>query len=225
MSTDPGQPSTHRSFYAPLLAALTRAAAAEPAGRVEVVPTEFHWEAVYVAAVMPLARGWERQLDEADNPLFYGGARHLNASSYRAWLVDNGVRYVAVPDAPLDFAGTSEARLVAAGVPGLDLIWRSADWQLFRVDGSPGIVAAPARLLRASGGRIDVATSGPGPVLVRARYSPDWQLASGQGCVAPAPAADGTGDGTWIKVEVPRAEQFSLRLTLFAGRRACPVGR
>ena len=96
-----------------------------------------------MAPVMPLARGWERQLDEADNPLFYGGAGDLDAGVLPAWLLDNGVRFVALPDAPLDFAGTAEARLVAAGVPGLDLIWRSPHWRLYQVEGSSGIVAAP----------------------------------------------------------------------------------
>jgi len=223
MTSDPGQPATHRSFYAPLLTALTGAAAGQPAGRVEVIPTEFHWEADYVAPVWPLARGWERQLDEADNPLFYGRAGGLTAASYRSWLVDNGVRYVALPHAPLDFAGTGEAGLVAAGVPGLDLIWQSAQWRLYRVVGSAGIVASPARLLSQSGGRLVVTTPTPGPVLVRVRYSPDWQLGPGQGCVARAPAAAGGGD--WIEVEVPRAERFSLRLALFSGHRACPAGR
>ena len=203
MTSDPGQPSTHRSFYTPLLTALTRAAAGEPAGRVEVVPTEFHWEAVYVAPVMPLARGWERQLDEADDPLFYGDSRRLNAASYRAWLLDNGVRYVALPNAPLDFAGVAEAHLVAAGVPGLHLVWRSADWRLYQVEGSPGIVSAPARLVRQNGDRVVVTTPMPGPVLVRVRYSPDWQLSSGQGCVAPAVPArtpDGVQAGRWVTV-------------------------
>jgi hypothetical protein len=223
MTSDPGQASTHRSFYAPLLAALAQASAGQPAGRVEVIPTEFHWEADYVAPVMPLARGWERQLDEADNPLFYGGASHLEAASYRSWLVDNGVRYVAVPHAPLDFAGTAEARLVAAGVPGLDLIWQTAEWRLYRVDGSAGIVAAPARLLRQNGDRVVVIAPAPGPVLVRVRYSPDWQVGTGQGCVARGPSAAGGGD--WVEVEVPRAETFSLRLALFSGRRPCPAGR
>jgi hypothetical protein len=222
MTGEGGQPSTHRSFYAPLLTALSRAAAGQPAGRVEVIPTEYHWEADYVAPVMPLARGWERQLDEADNPLFYAGAGHLNPASYRSWLVDNGVRYVALPHAPLDFSGTAEARLVGAGGPGLDLIWQSAEWRLYRVNGSAGIVAAPARLLGQNGDRIIVTTPAPGPVLVRVRYNPDWHLASGQGCLSPTPAGNGSG-GDWIRVEVPRAEQFSLHLDLLAAGRPCPA--
>ena len=30
-----------------------------------------HWEAADLAKVLPLARGWERQLDQKANPIFY----------------------------------------------------------------------------------------------------------------------------------------------------------
>jgi hypothetical protein len=227
MTSVSGQASTQRSYFTPFAAALTMAAAGGPAGRVEVVPTEFHREAVYVAPVMPMARGWERQLDEADNPLFYSHPSHLNAATYRTWLLDNGVRFVAVADAPLDFSGRAEARLVAAGVPGLQLIWRSTHWRLYRVEDSFGIVAAPARLIADDGTRVVVSTPAPGPVLVRVRYSPDWQLASGQGCVTADATAPGVDGGMWIRVTVPRAEEFSLslslslRLRLFPNRTGC----
>ena len=138
ITSDPGQPSTHRSFFTPLDAALQRFSAAGPAGRVEVVPTEFHWEAAYVAPVMALARGWERQLDVADNPIFYR-SDEFGPASYRAWLLNNGVRFVALANAPLDMAGQAEGRLVSSGtVAGLRLIWQSADWRLYSVSGSRG---------------------------------------------------------------------------------------
>jgi hypothetical protein len=66
ITVDPSLPSTHRAFYAPLVTWLTHEPG--PAARAEVVPTLDHWEAAYVAATVPLARGWERQLDVADNP-------------------------------------------------------------------------------------------------------------------------------------------------------------
>ncbi len=226
MTTDAAQPSAQRSYFAPLVTALTQTAAGGPAGRVEVVPTKFHWEAAYVAPEVPLARGWERQLDEADNPLFYGAAADLNVSSYRAWLVDNGVRFVALADAPLDFSGMAEGRLVAAGVPGLRLVWRSAHWRLYLVDSSSGIVAGPAHLVSAQGGRVVVSTPVPGPVLVRVRYSRNWQLTSGAGCIAPAPAPPGIqGGGTWVQVVTPVAERFTLRVSLLPGGNGCAAPR
>jgi hypothetical protein len=203
-------PSTHRSYFSPLDAALKQYSAREAAGRVEVVPTEYHWEATYVAPVVPLARGWERQLDVADNPLFYRPGA-LDAPTYRAWLVNQGVTFVALPDAPLDPAGQAEGRLVASGrVPGLHLIWRSAHWRLYSVAGSAGIVAGPAQLVSATGGQVLVAADRPGQVLIRIRYNSDWVLASGSGCIRRA-------DGSWIGVDAYQPELLKLKLSLLGG--------
>ena len=131
-TTNRNDPSTHAAYFSPLLGFLARHA--EPAGRVEIVPTRLHWEAAYAAPFVPLARGWERQLDTADNPLFYDDEL-LNPASYHSWLVANGVRYVALPDAPLDYAATKESRLLEAGVPGLTLAWHSSNWRVFEVGG------------------------------------------------------------------------------------------
>ncbi len=193
--------SSHRAYYAPLTAFLT--AHDDPLGRVEVVPTRYHWEAAYVAPAVPLARGWERQLDIARNPIFYGGP--LDATSYRAWLLARGARFVALPDAPLDMAGTAEARLVAAGVPGLTEVWADAHWRVFAVDGAPGIVSGPARLVSARGGRMVLDVTAPGPVLVRVAGGTHW------GCVTPV--ADG------VVVQAPRPGRIVLRARVAAGCR------
>lgn len=216
MTSAPSQPSTQASYFAPLVRALERYSAGGPAGRVEVVPTEFHWEAVYVASAIPLARGWERQLDEADNPIFYQRGA-LTPASYREWLLSNGVRFVALPDAPLDLAGAAEGKLVSSGrVPGLRLMWRSWDWSLYGVQGSSGIVSGPARLVSATGSDIVVDSPVPGNVVVRVRYNPDWRLDTGAGCVARAP-------GSWISVDVPRPELFTLGLSIFGDKTGCDV--
>jgi hypothetical protein len=218
LTAGPAQPSTHRSYFAPLDSALRSLAADGPPGRVEVVPTAYHWEAAYVAPVMPLARGWERQLDVADNPVFYQSAA-LSPVTYREWLVDSGVRFVALPGAPLDMAGRAEGRLVASGeVPGLRLVWSSATWRLYAVDGSPGIVPSPARLVSADGGRLVVDAPVAGSVLIRVRFSPDWVLGAGSGCVT-------RSGSSWIAVQVPHPEQFSLTLSLFgASSDSCRSG-
>ncbi|HWW43858.1 MAG TPA: hypothetical protein VN180_02205 [Acidimicrobiia bacterium] len=174
-------PSAHRAYYASLLDFL--AANATPAARVEVVPTRFHWEAAYVAPTVPLARGWERQLDIVDDPLFYGG-RPLDAARYRGWLIDSGVRFVALPDAPLDFAAAAEARLLDSGVPGLEPVWQDAHWRVYAVDGATGIVSGPARLVRMSGGRVSLDVLGPGTVILRVRAAPHWSVSSGPACVS-----------------------------------------
>jgi hypothetical protein len=97
--------------------------------------TKAHWESVYLAGQdgISLARGWERQLDTRYAALFYRPA--LSPAAYRAWLTENQVRYIALPDAPLDKAGSLEGTLVARGVPYLRELWRSEHWRLFRVMG------------------------------------------------------------------------------------------
>ena len=211
----PGLASTHRYFYRPLDRELVALAGKGPPGRVEVVPTEYHWEATWVAPVMPLARGWERQLDTAYNPIFYDPGL-LNARSYGAWLVANGVRYVALPHAPLDFAGTAEASLVSSGtVQNLVVIWANPDWTLYEVKGSPGIVSGPAKLLRAAGSSINLDVTGSGKVTVRYRFSPDWYVAAGSGCLSKAP-------GSWISLIGAQPGDVTLRLTLSnPGANAC----
>ena len=54
-------------------------------GRIEIPLTEHHFEAAYVARAVPLARGWERQLEIAANPLFYEPGLDADRLSARLW--------------------------------------------------------------------------------------------------------------------------------------------
>ena len=195
-----GAPSRSLAYFQPLISYLR--AHDRTQARVEVVPTQWHWEAAYVAPVVPLARGWERQLDTADNPLFYDGAP-LTPAAYRSWLVTNGVSYVALPDAPLDYAAVAEARVIRAGVPGLRQIWGDAHWRVFAVSGVPGLVSGPARLAALDSSSIRLTASAPGDVVVRVRYSPGWSVTSGNACVTPGP-------GDWISVRTQSAGPVAL---------------
>lgn len=207
-------PATHRGFFEPLDRVLAAQSDGDPA-RVEVVPTEWHWEAAWVAPVVPLARGWERQLDEADNPIFYRPGA-LDPGSYRTWLLDNGVRFVALPATTLDMAGRAEGRLIASGrVPGLRLVWHSSEWRLYRVEGGPGIVSGPADLVSTRDGRITLDARQAGPVTVRIRWSPDWFVAGGAGCL--------TRDHDWMTVRVSRPGPVQLELSVLQpDRTVCP---
>jgi hypothetical protein len=199
-------PSTHQAYYQPVTAFLE--AHSDPIGRVEVVPTRYHWEAAYVAPSVALARGWERQLDTADNPLFYTPGQ-LNPASYQDWLIDSGVRYVALPDAPLDYAAVAEARLIQAGVPGLQPVWASDHWQVFEVTGSQGIVQGAARLVKIDGGQVVFDATEAAAILVRVRYNPHWVVVAGSGC------AHGSGAG-WTMVDVDQPGEVRLQLRLVA---------
>jgi len=128
-----GDPSVHAAYYAPLRAELRDLVH----GRrtiVEVPLTGAHWEAAHLAGHegIALARGWERQLDTRYASLFY--KPHLTPSAYRAWLRENRVAYVALPDVRLDEAGQAEGALIARGLPYLREVWRSAHWRLYALD-------------------------------------------------------------------------------------------
>ncbi len=132
-------PAVRSSYYEPLideLQALGVGYGAAPT-RIEVVPDASHWEARWVAPHVMLARGWERQLDNYRNGVFYERPGPLTAASYASWLQREAVAYIALPDAPLDYSARTEAALLRGGlVPGLREIWHSAHWRLFAVDGA-----------------------------------------------------------------------------------------
>jgi hypothetical protein len=152
-----GDPSTEEAFYAPLLDQLEagEAEAAERESRVHVPATRNRWEAVYVAERFPLARGWMRQLESDDFELFQDG--NLTPDSYRRWLDEHGVGWIAVPEGvERDYLAEDEVDLIDAGLPYLSLEWEDEDWRLYRVEGAP---------------------------TVRYRWSPYWDVVGGEGCV------------------------------------------
>jgi hypothetical protein len=212
-------PSVDASYYAPLLGelrALGVGYGARPA-RIEVVATADHWEARFLAPHVMLARGWERQLDLYRNGLFYDESTPLTAARYRAWLSQNAISYVALPDAPLDYSARSEARLLrgsdagAGGARGraggglryLREVWHSKHWRLFAVSGATPLAQAPAVLRSASSDSLTVYAPRPGSYTVRVHFTPYWALASGSGCVARAP-------GEWTELRARRAGSFHV---------------
>jgi hypothetical protein len=213
-----GDPSVNASYYAPLLGELECRAHGAPL-RVEVPMTGAHWEAAYLPehGSILLARGWERQLDTRYGARFYEGPP-LTAAAYRAWLYENAVAYVALPDVRLDFAGAAEGRLIARGLPYLREVWRSAHWRLFAVAGAPPLATAPATLTGVGADSFTLAAPRAGSYEVRVRFTPYWALAQGRGCVRSAP-------GGWTTVEARAAGtirvgiDFSLARTFDHGPR------
>jgi hypothetical protein len=199
-------PSLNASFYAPLIGELHTLGVgydARPA-RIEVVATADHWEARFVAPVVMLARGWERQLDVYRNGLFYGESTALTPASYRAWLSQNAVSYVALPDAPLDYSAHAEARLLTTAHPSyLREVWRSARWRVFAVLGASPLAQAPAVLERASSDSLSVYAPRPGSYTLRVHFTPYWKLARGNGCVSRAP-------GDWTQLQAHSRGTFQV---------------
>jgi hypothetical protein len=169
--TASSDPSTSEDFYAPLIDFLEREDV-DGTERIEVVPTQHHWESAYVALEVPIARGWERQLDRRFNSLFYED--ELTAGDYERWLRDTGVRYVALPDAPLDAAGEQEAELLRSGLDFLRGVWWTGDWRVWEVVDSPGLVDGPAELVELGTDTLTIDVEARGDVVVRVRSSSFW---------------------------------------------------
>ena len=202
--------SSVAAFYRPLINELDVLSEGTPV-RVEVAPAAHHWESAYVAPTFNLARGWERQLDMAYDGIFYQ-AGLLKGSKYLSWLLSNGVSYVALPDAPLDYAGTSEAALLRSGtVPGLRPVWRSSTWELWRVRASAGLASGPARVSAVGPKSVLVHFSAPGTSVLKLRWTRYWSLPGadrGSACLTPAP-------GGWTEMRTAHAGEFQLELSVF----------
>ncbi|GGN29408.1 hypothetical protein FHR83_007733 [Actinoplanes campanulatus] len=201
---DIGNPSADDAYFRPLR---ERLAAGTLTGRVEIPTTRSYWEAASMGGI-PLARGWLRQADIDRNPLFFttvpgasGTGVTLTPDSYRAWLDDEAVQFVAVPDVELAWPGRTEAEMVTAGLPYLSLIWSDAHWRLYEVADPRPIVAAPATLVRQDGATIVFDAPAAGEVAVRVRHH-RWLTASGGATV--------TADGEWTRVRVPAAGRYTL---------------
>jgi hypothetical protein len=204
-------PAVHASYYAPLLRELDQLhlGYSERPARIEVVATADHWEARFLAPYVAIARGWERQLDDQRNAVFYEETTPLTAAGYRAWLSEQAISYVALPDAPLDYSATAEARLVrgasAAGRPPAYLreVWRSAHWRLFAVLGARPLAQPPAALTRLGSDSFTLAAPHAGTFTVRVHFTPYWAIALGNGCVRRAP-------GDWTELQARTAGSFHV---------------
>jgi hypothetical protein len=198
------------AFYQPLIGELDVLSKGKPV-RVEVPPTQHHWESAYIAPSFSLARGWERQLDIAYNGLFYQTGA-LTPASYRSWLLSNGVSFVALPDAPLDYAATAEAALLRSGaVAGLQEVWHTSHWRLWRVLGSQGLASAPASVIALSPKAVVVRFSAAGTSVVRIRWAPSWSFAAATvsgACLLPGP-------GGWTELKAAHAGAFRLLVSVF----------
>jgi hypothetical protein len=205
-------PSAHAAYFAPLIAEVSGRSPGPT--RLEIPFTRDHWEVARVAPVIPLARGWYRQLDIADNQLFYE-PNGVTAASYQAWLYANGITWVALPDVPLDYSSSGEAALLRTPPAYLQPVWHNQHWQLWRVTGSPGLASGPGRLVSLQPGQFVLAMQEKGSAVVRVRYTPTWSVANGAACLAATP------DG-WTIVRAPAPGLIRVQAGLLpAGASAC----
>jgi hypothetical protein len=174
------EPASRNSFYVPAIRYLESHSGGAPM-RIEVPFTKSHWDATILGERFDLARGWERQLDTRYDDLFYSG--RLTASAYHAWLLETGVRYVALSDAPMDFSSVQEAALIRGGLPFLHEVFTSAHWRIYAVLGAQPLASGPGVLTAIDGDGFTLHATHPGTFLVRVRYTPYWKITSGLGSV------------------------------------------
>ena len=181
-------PAAARAYWRPALQFLHDHQAQSDGFRVEAVSTWGHWEAYYVArAGVPLARGWFRQEDFPQNGSLYND--NMSPAAFRAWLRSVGVRYVLLPDAPLDYSSIREAALLRSGKSGLMVVGRTRHWTFYELPAATPIVTAPpgdhAKLTYLGQERVVVRVSGPGRYLARIRYSPYRHALPSSVCLSP----------------------------------------
>jgi hypothetical protein len=83
-------------------------------------------------------------LPDRRNPIFYDGT--LNADTYRKWLDDNAISYVAISHGPYDWAASREATFVRGGLPYLQAVWSDQTWTLYAVTNPRPVISPPGRL-------------------------------------------------------------------------------
>ncbi len=191
------------SFWQPAIRFLH--AHEQPGFRVEVVPTAEHWEAYWIPkSGFPLARGWYRQLDTADNPTLYKS--HLGAAAYRHWLRSAAVRYVLLSTTtPLDWdGGPEEAGVVRSRGSGLREVFRSPNWTIYELPHATPLLTGPASPVVTSFGHTVIRGQvfAAGRYLLRNHYSPYLRL-HGSGCVDPGP-------NKMTYLDLTRPERFAL---------------
>jgi hypothetical protein len=199
-----GNQSTSASYYLPVERFLAR----QPGPvRVEVPLTRSHWEAALLAPTVSLARGWEKQLETRFDHVLL--SRGLSAGAYDRWLHEQAVDYVAMPDTPLDPSSAEEGRLIRGGLPFLRKVFLARHWTIYAVRSPAPLLVGPGRLTSLGHDSFALRASSPGSFLVRVHFTRYWTLASGGGCVGPAP-----GGWTSVRVRAPGPVLVLARFSL-----------
>lgn len=195
-------PMSSPSYSAGLVSELDRLDATADY-RLEVVPDGTHVAAYALLNHAQLARGFETQEDHAVNSVLYSST--LTPASYRTWLDQNAVRWVAIDTQTL--TGSPEDTLVRHGrLRYLHRIWSDAHWTLFEVTAATPIISRPARIVRAGQAAMEIAVPTPGQYALHVRWSRFLQLRSGQGQLGDI-KPDSHG---WTTMFAPTAGRYQL---------------
>jgi len=201
------KPVSSNAYYAPLAQQLDLLPDMTDY-RLEVVDHGAH--AAYEALLdhATLARGWETQEDIAYNTAVLD--RNLSPTTYKVWLDNNAVGYVALPASTVNTYG--EYNLVSKFAPPtyLQLIWQNPDWKLYKVRDARPIVAAPAQVVTTTQSRMVVDVPCACTIGVRVHWSKYLQGTGPTGL--PAQVAD-DGNG-WTQLTTTMPGTYQLKGTL-----------
>lgn len=208
--------STRAEFFVPALS--FAATHYEPGYRFHVVALDTHWEAYYFSVNdFPITRGWYRQADAVHNRIL---SSEFTAESYVAWLKGMGVKYIFLPHAPLDWSGERESEILRTS-PEIAPVTADADWTIFRLrDPQPIAVALHGgqdpEILALLHQAVYLRIPAAGDYLIKATYSPYWQITAGAGTLAKAP-----GDESFLLLRAAQGGLYgvSVRVTLEASLR------
>ncbi len=202
------EPAAQEAYWAPAIGFLK--AHLDASYRVEAVDTTGHWAAAYLpAAGIPITRGWFRQEDFPRNELLYDD--ESAARTWTRWLRQVAVRYVVLPDAPLDYSATAEAALLRRGHTGLRPVFRSAHTTVYAVPAPRKLVTGPGRtdVLTFDASRLTFTVAAAGRYRIATSWSPYWKVSLG--CLE----RDQAG---MTMLDAPGPGTVTMRFTLGAGR-------
>ena len=206
-----GEPVSQTNYYAALGAQLDTIHDLQDY-RVEVVNHGAH--AAYDALLnhATLARGWETQEDNALNAAL--NDRNLDATTYKVWLDNNAVGYVALPLVG-DVSRYPEYVLVDSGkLSYLKLLWQTQDWKLYQVQNATKIVEAPATPVRITQSQLTIDVPCACAVSLRIRFSKFLHAEEQTSRAAAQVADDGSG---WTTLTTPEPGTYDLRGSLSGG--------
>jgi hypothetical protein len=136
--------------------------------RVEVVPDGTHVADYALLSHATLARGFETQSDRQLNEVLL--SKKIDAASYRQWLDQNAVAYVALDRRTLQH--NPEDQLVRSGrLPYLQQVWSDENWMLFSVARPVPIAERPARVVDADQAHLAIDVPQAGVYDLRVRWS------------------------------------------------------
>lgn len=208
-----GRVSGYSAYYKPVIEEIEHRG--RLTGRVEVPEMAGHWDSVYLARGVPLARGWLRQTDvRLNDAVFY--KRKPTSVTYRTFLVDNAVQYVALPDAELTSYGKDERALIETNLPYLSPIWRNSHWTLYAVQDFSALVDPPGRVISQHPDAIVLSVPGNSSMQVRIRWYPWLGLESSdkKACISQ--------DGLYTKLSTTAGGNYTFNSRFPEGTGHCP---